>query len=103
MDDSLSSASTSLPQHISLKSNNYSTLDKSLSEGFKFHVTYLGSVEILISMKVLDFNTRKAIARWFKLFNNSIHLLTHYILFIESAFTSSNVKTTKKMLKYRST
>lgn len=62
MDDSLSSTSTLLPQHISA-ANNYSTLDKSLSEGFKFHVTYLGSVEILISMKVLDFNTRKAIAR----------------------------------------
>lgn len=63
MDELLSSASTSLPQHIISSTNNYSTIDRSLTEGFKFHVTYLGSVEILISMKVLEFNTRKAIAR----------------------------------------
>lgn len=53
-----------LPQHISV---NYSTIDTTpramVKDGFKFSVTYLGSVEILISMKLLDHNTRKAIAR----------------------------------------
>jgi SHC-transforming protein 1 len=52
-----------LPQHISV---NYSSNDTRamMKDGFKFNVTYLGSVEILISMKVLDYNTRKAVARW---------------------------------------
>lgn len=55
--------STLLPQHISVNYSNIDTPRAMIKDGFKFSVTYLGSVEILISMKLLDHNTRKAIAR----------------------------------------